>query len=128
MRDAGERVLAIDESRELTLRHVGRFGFGERGVRAINETGNSEAMFNLLDALSAAQAENARLREVVRRLADGEWIIASWLNEAGDFVWRVNVRDEPSKSKKSQTYSGTTFVGATPVAAGLAALSGQEKS
>lgn len=82
----------------------------------------SDVLRVLLDALATSRAENAKLREAVKRMADGDWIIASWLNEAGDFVWRVNVRDEPSKKKGTRTYTGTQFTGATPVDAALAAL------
>lgn len=66
-----------DEMRELTLDHVRAWGFGERGVRAINETGNSEAMFALLDSLTGVRAQLVRDRALCNR-----WIEAA-LRSAG---------------------------------------------
>lgn len=85
------------------------------------------------NALAAARAENERMRadldavrKVVQLQADRDWIIVPWLNDAGDYVWRVNVRDVPSKKKGADTYTGTEHVGATPLDAGLRALAAQE--
>lgn len=72
------------------------------------------------------RAENGQLRAIVQRVAEHDWIIASHYDAARsgrEFCWRVNVRDEPSKKDNgTQTYSGTAWVGDSPVEAGLAAL------
>lgn len=74
-------------------------------------------------------AENAKLRTALTKVAEREWIIASWYDEqTKNFNWRVNVMDgEPRNG--SQYYEGTRHVGATPSDAALAALAAtQEKS
>lgn len=65
-------------------------------------------------------AENKALRTIIERLAHRDWIIDSWHEPDLGFHWRVNTRDEPSRSKKSTTYTGTTYTGSNPIEAGLA--------
>ena len=80
----------------------------------------------LVQSVRSLQADLAAVRRVVKLQADRDWIIAPWLNEAGDYVWRVNVRDTPSKKRGADTYTGTAHVAATALDAGLRALAAQE--
>lgn len=87
--------------------------------------------FALIDRDLVAECDSLRVdltavEKLVQLQADRDWIIAPWLNEAGDYVWRVNVRDTPSKKRGADTYTGTAYVGATALDAGLRALAAQE--
>lgn len=73
-----------DEMRELTLNHVRAWGFGERGVRAINETGNSEAMFAVLDALNKGRAQLGGAQALCNRWVEAALRSAGTLGVAFD--------------------------------------------
>lgn len=71
-----------------------------------------------------ASAEIAALRQVIQRVADHEWIIATAYDDATrNFGYQVNVRDGEPTAKGTQRYRPLpeTFA-LTPADAGLAGL------
>lgn len=97
-----------DESRELLLPHVQRFGFGERGVRAINETGNSEAMFSLLDELGAAHSRvRALMRENLDLVTD---LSAARKHNERTCQWRYMDWPESSSDYETECGAAWTFI------------------